>query len=265
MRDPGGKAVVITGAGRGLGRAYALALASEGARVLVNDVDVESAEETAALIRARGGNGVAASGSVAEWERAESLVSRCVATFGRIDALINNAAITRHAAPWEETEEDLRAVAETNILGVQFAARHAMRAMLAQGTGGSIINVVSGSRLGIRGMSSYGASKGAVASMTRNWAIEGRPHGIRVNAVSPLAQTPMAAADPRDDPPRLPAPDAIAPLVVALLSEELRELTGELLRFDGASLGRYNDGLEPLGLAPRWSTADILDVLRRTS
>ena len=136
--------------------------------------------------------------------------------------------------------------------------------MIESGRGGAIVNVVSGARAGIRGMSAYGATKGAVASMTRNWAIEGARHGIRVNAISPLGLTRMALADTRPDRPDLPDPATVAPAVVALLAAE--DVTGQIIRFDGSRLSWYED--EPLtGQVERegWSAEEILGELRRRS
>jgi len=234
-----GQSIVVTGAGRGLGRAYALACAAHGAAVVVNDVSPAAAGAVADAIRAGSGRAVAVPGSVASWSTAASLVDSAVREFGRLDGLVANAGITHHAAPWDEDEQSLRRIVETNVLGTQFCATHAMRAMASAGAGGSIVTVVSGARLGIAGMSAYGATKGAVAAMTAAWALEGAPLGIRVNAVSPLAETDMAALDTRPDRPVLGAPEDVAPVVVALLSDVTAHITGRIVRFDGRRLGVY--------------------------
>jgi NAD(P)-dependent dehydrogenase (short-subunit alcohol dehydrogenase family) len=259
----GGRAVVVTGAGAGLGRAYALAAARHGAAVVVNDVDSSAADAVVASIERAGGRALAVGGSVADWDVAERLSRECVDTFGTVDGLVANAGIMRTAAPWDETEEALRTVAEVNILGVQFTARHAMRAMVEQGRGGSIVTVVSGARHGILGMSAYGASKGAVAAMTANWALEGSRHGIRANAISPLAETSMAIADRRPDRPSLPPAELVAPLVVALLADETSWLTGAVLRFDGASLLEHRSTLAPVAERASWSAAELAAELAR--
>ncbi|MBX3093653.1 MAG: SDR family NAD(P)-dependent oxidoreductase [Cryobacterium sp.] len=233
------KTVVITGAGGGLGRAYAVAAGAAGANVVVNDVNLTAARAVAEELTASGSQAIAVGGSVSSWEDSEALVDECTRRFGQIDGLVTNAGIKHEAHPWDETEENLRSIAEVNILGVQFIARHAMRAMVDQGVGGSIVNIVSGAQFGIRGMSAYGASKGAVTAMTANWAKEAELHHIRVNAISPLAMTPMAAQDTRDDVPDLPDPNTVAPLVVALLSDEAVGITGHTIRFDGRSMSRY--------------------------
>lgn len=256
-----GKAIVVTGAGEGLGRAYAIACAAEGACVVVNDIDESAAEEAVRQITDRGGSAVAVVGSVASWEATEAMTEVCMRRFGQIDGLVANAAIMHTAAPWEETEENLRAIADVNVLGVQFAARHAMRAMVTSGRGGSIVTIVSGARLGIHGMSAYGASKGAVTAMTANWALEGEARGIRVNAVSPLGRTAMALRDRRPDRPEFPPTSAIAPVVVALLSDETRRVTGKVIRFDGSSMGEYTVGLENVAERASWSAVDAAATL----
>src|SRR5581483_6486093 len=104
-----GRGVVITGAGRGLGRAFALAAAAAGAGVVVNDVDIEQADEVVAEIEAAGGRAVAARGSVADWGQAEALIDECVQRFGAIDGLVNNAvAYTYYGHPWDEGEQQIR-------------------------------------------------------------------------------------------------------------------------------------------------------------
>jgi NAD(P)-dependent dehydrogenase (short-subunit alcohol dehydrogenase family) len=207
--------------------------------VVVNDVSAPAAASVADTIRASGGLAVAVPWSVSSWSLAASLVDTAVAEFGRLDGLVANAGITHHAAPWDDDEQSLRRLVETNVLGTQFCATHALRAMNAQGTGGSIVTVVSGARLGIAGMSAYGATKGAVAAMTAAWAIDCASRRIRVNAVSPLADTDMAVLDARPDRPTLGAPEDVAPVVVALLSDVTAHVTGRIVRFDGARLGFY--------------------------
>lgn len=260
------KRVVVTGAGQGLGRAYAIAAAEAGASLVVGDIDVEAADATVATIRASGGTAVAVTGSVADWSVAQALTERCVQEYGGIDGLVANAAIMRNAEPWDETEAGLRAVAEVNILGVQFTARHAMRAMVEAGQGGSVVTVVSGARDGIAGMSAYGASKGAVAAMTANWALAGAPHGVRVNAISPLGLTRMSQADRRADRPPMPDPSHVAPVVTALLSSASAPLTGAVLRFDGTQLGRYGSSLRTVATsAAGWSADHLATVLAAES
>lgn len=262
--DLAGKAVIITGAGQGLGSEYALAAARAGAAVVVNDIDADSAETTVALIRKDGGRAIGVTGSVSSWADAERVVSACVEEFGQVDGFVANAAIMHMGAPWEENEQQLRRIVEVNVLGVQFSVTHALKAMVDAGQGGAIVTVVSGAQHGIRGMSAYGATKGAVNAMTVNWALEGEPHGIRVNAVSPWALTKMTL-DHLDqshaDPESFPTADAIAPLVISLLSDATTGITGRIIRFDGQRVSSYQTSLTPLGEGDSWTAASLSGVL----
>lgn len=255
------KAVVVTGAGQGLGRAYALACAADGASVVVNDVNAEAAADTVRMIELNGGTAIAVAGSVSSWTDAERIIQQCVSAFGGIDGLVANAAIMYMVEPWSETEARLRAIAEVNVLGVQFCVTHAMRAMIDSGRGGSVVTIVSGAQHGLKGMSAYGASKGAVNAMTLNWAIEGAEHGIRVNGVSPIGRTSMTTDHSPLDPSSFPDPATVAPLVVSLLSDETADITGRIIRFDGQVLSTYETALRQLEERPAWSIDQVTDAL----
>lgn len=258
-----GKAVIITGAGQGLGRSYAVTSARAGAAVVVNDVNADAAEDVVRKIRQEGGTAVAVTGSVASWEDARRTVDICVAEYRRIDGYVANAAIMHMVEPWEESEERLRAIVEVNVLGVQFGVRHAMRAMLGTGSGGSIVTVVSGAQFGMHGMSAYGATKGAVNAMTLSWALEGADRGIRVNGVSPMGRTKMTLDHTKDDPLSFPPPEAIAPVVVSLLSDATADITGRVIRFDGKLLSAYETVRTPIEQRSHWSADDVTASLRK--
>ncbi|MGK3202218.1 SDR family NAD(P)-dependent oxidoreductase [Amycolatopsis sp. MEPSY49] len=224
-----GRAVVITGAGRGLGRAFARHAAGAGAAVVVNDIDAEPAHETVTAIEADGGTAVASVGSVADAGYARALISLCHNRFGKVDGLVNNAAVGYHAPPWADDDaERTRALVETNVLGPLHCGTAAAKVMVAQGNG-VLVNVTSGSMIGQRGAAAYSASKGAVASMTYSWAADLAAHGVRVNAVSPIAWTRLMAADPNGNPDAHP-PERVAPLVTYLLSDLSAGVTGQVLR-----------------------------------
>ncbi|SFQ63294.1 NAD(P)-dependent dehydrogenase, short-chain alcohol dehydrogenase family [Amycolatopsis arida] len=256
-----GKAVVITGAGQGLGRAYAEHAARAGASVLVNDVEGELAERVARGILASGGRAVADVGSVADPDYAGVMVGRCVAQLGGLDGLVNNAAVVHHAPPWRDDPERLRAVIEVNVLGSMYCGTAAARAMHAAGRGGVIVNVASGSMLGQEKAAAYSASKGAVASMTASWAVDLAEHGIRVNAICPLAWTKLMREDPKAHQRSGPAatPERIAPLVTYLLSDLSVGITGQLIRFIGETLHivRQPAVKEPVLRRDRWEVEDI--------
>lgn len=255
-----GRAVVITGAGRGLGAAFAVHAAAAGAAVVVNDIDGELAEEVAAGIRGEGGRAVASAQSVREPDQADAVIDRCLAEFGSLDGLVNNAALNYEALPWDDDPERVRELIEVNVLGVLFCGMAAARVMRRSRTG-SIVNISSGSSFGQHGMAAYAASKGAVASVTYAWALDLEPVGVRVNAVCPSARTRMVEASPRasvDCPPER-TPDKIAPLITFLLSERSAGITGQLVRFLGDQLHvvRQPAVKEPVLHRKRWAAEDI--------
>jgi NAD(P)-dependent dehydrogenase (short-subunit alcohol dehydrogenase family) len=255
-----GKAVVITGAGRGLGRAFALHAAGAGAAVVANDIDGELADELAADIRGAGGRAVADGNSVADPEQASALIGHCVAEFGRLDGLVNNAALNYKSLPWEDDPARIHALVEVNVLGPLYCGVAAAKVMRAR-DGGVIVNVASGSLLGQRNAAAYSASKGAVASMTFSWAVDLAGSGIRVNAVCPIAWTRMVWDDPQARPNGDPGqtPERVAPIVTYLLSDLSTGMTGQLIRFHGEKLQIVS---QPAVKAPvlsrdRWEVEDI--------
>jgi len=232
------RAVVVTGAGRGLGEAFAVHLAQAGTAVVVNDVDADVAERTAANIRTHGGRAVASGHSVADPVQAQALVDLCVGEFGSIDGLVNNAALNYEALPWQEEPDQVRELVEVNVLGVMYTGIAAVIQMRRQGRGGSIVNVSSGASLGQRKLGVYSASKGAVASLTYSWALDLEEYDIRVNAICPLAHTRMVWQSERSlrgcPPDRTPS--RIAPLVLFLLSDDAEGITGQMIRCNGPQL-----------------------------
>ena len=235
-----GKSVIVTGAGRGLGRAYAVFMAREGARVVVNDIDGPEAEDAAREIEQAGGEAAAHAGNVGDWTAAAELVDLCASRFGGPDAVVNNAGVT-HAASFEnETEEQLDRIIKANLKGTFAVAHHAVKRMMARRSG-SIVNVTSGAQAGYVQRSAYAASKGAVAAMTYTWALELAPYGIRVNAVSPTAQTRMSEPLPEGaEPPPLRRPENVAPLVAYLASDAARRVTGQVARLDRNVLSLFS-------------------------
>lgn len=270
-----GKAIVITGAGSGLGAAYARHCAALGARLVVNDVDAAAAERMAAEIVAAGGTAVASAGSVASWDYAGELVAACVGAFGRIDGLLNNAGILRHGRVTEMSEGDLRAMLEVNTIGAAACAAHAIRRMLEQDGHGSIVNVASGSQAGDIALGAYGASKAAVASLTFSWALELRDTKVRVNALSPLAHTAMAETNMKflaqQSASRevvyttLPAADVNAPAAAFLLSDRSIGINGQIVRIAGEELSFVTHPMiaEPV-LKGRWDDDAVEAAFRDT-
>ncbi|WP_089302885.1 SDR family NAD(P)-dependent oxidoreductase [Haloechinothrix alba] len=253
------KSVVVTGAGRGLGAAFAVHAAEAGAAVVVNDVDVATAERTADVVRQRGGRAVVSGHTVREPDQAQAIVDTGVAAFGGVDGLVNNAALNYESAPWDEDTGTARELIEVNVLGVIHTGLAAARAM--RDRGGSIVNISSGAFFGQRRLGTYAASKGAVASLTASWALDMEDAGIRVNAVCPLARTRMVHRSRRalrNCPPDR-TPDRIAPLVTYLLSGAAAGVSGQVVRCDGQRLHivghPYNK--MPVLENTRWHTDEV--------
>lgn len=241
--------MVVTGAGQGLGRAFAEDAARAGAAVVVNDVEGDLAEAVAAGIRGFGGRASASVNSVKEPEQAEAIIADCVSEFGRIDGLVNNAGL-RHRSPLAEEEPGrARELIEVNVLGTLYCGMAAAKAMES----GSIVNIGSVSMVGQPNVTTYSASKGAVASLTVGWAVELAERNIRVNAICPIAKTRMG----EDGAP----PEETAPIVTYLLSDAARNVTGQLIRFanDQLFVIRQVAPKSPIVEDEVWDFADAFD------
>lgn len=261
-----GRAIVVTGAGRGIGEACARELARLGAGVVVNDVDQDAARRVAGDILAKGGQAVAHPADISSRAAAAGLIECAVREFGRIDGLVNNAALMAVGDLVEYDEQVLRRLLEVNVVGVVNCAAEAVTRMLEQGSG-SIVNVTSGAHLGLPHMSLYAATKGAVASLTYAWAAETTGTGVRVNALSPFAVGHMTEMTDRylmerglaDAPFDAPAPAANAPVVAFLLSERAAEIHGQVVRIDGGrlSLMTHPAITVPVLVRDSWSFEDV--------
>jgi len=269
------KSVVVTGAGRGIGAACALAAAREGARVVVNDLDADVAGETVARIRSEGGTALVHVADVRQWSEAAELIERCVREYGAIDGLVTNAGRFGMSMPAELTQDQLEDLFSVNVGGVVACAMPALRHMRAQGSG-SIVNVTSGAHFGLPYMSAYAATKGAVASLTYVWAVETQLTGVRVNAVSPLARTRMGQTTEEFlaahglggiDQAGTPEPAANAPAVVYLLSDAAAAVTGQVLRIEGPDLAlvAHPAVLHPVLHAPgTWTVEGVARAFEET-
>jgi NAD(P)-dependent dehydrogenase (short-subunit alcohol dehydrogenase family) len=249
-----GKAVVVTGAGRGIGAACAAGIARQGACVVVNDVDADEAGEVADAINAQGGRAIRCVADVSDWEEAGRLTETCISAFGRIDGLVNNAALYHIGRIDAFNPVVARALVEVNVLGPMYCTAHAVKPMLAQKSG-SIVNVVSGAHMGMPGMGIYGATKGAAASMVYTWAVELAGSGVRVNALSPFGATNILGNSNRQINARcgidtsafgravssveIQPPEANSPVVEYLLSDEASDVNGQLVRIDKGEIQLY--------------------------
>lgn len=233
-----GRVAIVTGAGRGLGREFALCLAREGARVVVNDLGVslqgetteeDPASQVCAEIEAIGSAAVPARQSVADFEGAAGIVATALDSFGRVDVVVNNAGIVRDRTLLKMEEGDFDAVVATHLKGTFNVVRHAAPHMKEAGYG-RIVNITSSAGLrGNFGQTNYGAAKAGIMGMTFVWALELGRYGITANALAPAGVTRMtsALAGGEDVPPALD-PSLNAPLVAYLASEHAAHVNGQV-------------------------------------
>lgn len=236
-----GKVAVITGSGRGIGREFALSMAGEGAKVVVNDVGVsldgrgtgdDPAHQVCEEIKAGGGAAVPSYDSVTEFDAAERIIATAVDAFGTVDILVNNAGIVRDRSLLKMTEEDFDAVVAVHMKGAFNCTRHAAPIMKEAGYG-RIINITSSA--GIRGnfgQTNYGSAKAALMGMTFIWSIELSRYGITVNAMAPAGATRMTASlfeRTGTEPPPEANPALNAPLVTYLASAKAAHVNGQIL------------------------------------
>jgi NAD(P)-dependent dehydrogenase (short-subunit alcohol dehydrogenase family) len=258
--ETSGRRIVVTGASRGLGRAFAMALGAAGAHVVVNGTNAELVDGTVAAIVGAGGVAVPCVGSVADDAVAEQLVATCTEAFGGIDAVVNNAGIVRDRTLMNMTPEEFDEVIAVNLRGTWSVSRHAARAMKAQGTGGLLLQIISNSAFtGSIGQTNYAASKAGVMGMLYAWDAELQRFGIRTNALWPIAETDMTQvvfqnAKARADAAGQPVPEArslgfglpaeIAPIVVYLCSLRADHLRSQLFTFNGSKLAVWRHPAE---------------------
>jgi NAD(P)-dependent dehydrogenase (short-subunit alcohol dehydrogenase family) len=252
MRILEGKAAVVTGGGRGVGRGECLHLAAQGASVVVNDVDGEEAQKVVQEIRAAGGRAVANGSDIGTRKGAQELVAQCVDEFGAIHAVVNNAGIVRDKSFLKMSDDEWEIVLRIHAGGSFRCAQEGALRMRDQGTGGAIVNTVSAAQMGNFGQTNYSAAKGAIASMTYTWANELSRYGIRVNAISPLATTRMSAtakgADGKEHTGVFFDPNLNGPFVAYLCSDEASWITGQVFGTGGDRVvimrhPRYDTGM----------------------
>jgi NAD(P)-dependent dehydrogenase (short-subunit alcohol dehydrogenase family) len=245
------KVALVTGASSGIGRAVALAWAREGARVVVSDVNVAGGEETAALVRAEGGDALFVAADVGKPEDGEALVAQTLAHFGRLDIACNNAGIGGpQAATADYPLDGWAQVININLSGVFYGMKYQIPAMLKTG-GGSIINMASIlGAVAFAGAPAYTAAKHGVLGLTQAAALEYSAHGVRINAVGPgFIHTPMISGLEQDAAiqamlvgahpiGRLGQPEEVAELVVWLSSDKASFVTGSYYPVDGGYLAR---------------------------
>ena len=271
-----GRVAIVTGAGRGIGRAHALELARQGAKVVVNDYgvtiagekDASPADDVVAEIEALGGEAVANGADVADFEQAAAMVQQAIDTFGGLDVLVNNAGFVRDRMLVNTSEEEWDAVVRVHLKGHFAPLRHAgaywrSEAKEGRGRAARVINTSSGAGLqGSIGQGTYSAAKAGIAGLTLVAAAEMGRYGVTVNAIAPVARTRMTEGAFDTSAMALPADNA--PIVAWLASEAAGDVTGRVIEIDGGQIcleeGWSHGPRRDLGR--RWEAAEVGDALR---
>jgi len=273
-----GRVVIVTGAGRGIGRAHALELARHGARVVVNDYGVSLAGEdtgespahqVVAEIEAMGGAAVVNGADVADFEAAAAMVQQAIDTYGGLDILVNNAGFVRDRMLVNTSEEEWDAVIRVHLKGHFAPLRHAGAYWRAEAKEGRqrnarVINTSSGAGLqGSIGQATYSSAKAGIAALTLVAAAEMGRYGVTVNAIAPVAKTRMTEG--AFDTSAMALPEDNSPIVAWLASEEAGDVTGRVIEIDGATMTVENGWAHgPSARADgRWAAADVGPSLRK--
>ncbi len=220
-----GRVALVTGGGKGLGRAYAHLLAERGAKVVVNNRKREpegtpgSAETVVEEIRAAGGEAIADTHSVESWEAGQGMVATALDTWGRLDILINNAGIDQHAALHNTPIEDFERIFAVSFYGGLYSTKAALPVMREAGYGRILFTTSSAGLYGQHGLSSYSAAKAGIIGLMRAVAQEGAGKNILANALAPYAHTQMTEAHAQHFPDRLLGPELVAPIAAWLVAE----------------------------------------------
>ncbi|MFC1409325.1 SDR family oxidoreductase [Streptacidiphilus sp. N1-12] len=273
-----GKVIAVTGAGRGIGRAVALACAAEGARVVVNDYGVgvdgadpasEVAEAVAKEIQAAGGEAVVVADDVSTMAAGERIVGTAVETYGRLDGVVCVAGILRERMLFNMTEEEWDPVIATHLKGTFTVFRAASALMRRQG-GGTLIGFTSGNHTGSVSQPNYSAAKGGIISLVRSAALGLHKYGVTANCVAPVARTRMSANVPMEL-TEIGEPEDVAALVVYLLSEQAAGITGQVYTVAGPKIAVWAQPRElravhaespvPGAGGPVWTPQRIAEVL----
>jgi NAD(P)-dependent dehydrogenase (short-subunit alcohol dehydrogenase family) len=274
-----GKSAVVTGSGRGVGRAEIIALAKEGAQVVINDVDEEPANEVLKEIEGFGGKAVICTESVGSMKGAEKIIQTAVDNFGKIDILVNNAGIGRDRMVFNMTEEEWDDVVNIHLKGT-FACTKFASALMRKQNSGRIINTTSGAGLrGATGQSNYAAAKAGICGFTLSVAMELTKYSVTANVIIPAARTRItekisdkakkvreegglykASASP------IPEPETVAPLVVFLASDNAQDINGQIvaIRGDEISLWTHPNKQRFAYNAGGWTAELLMEKFRTT-
>jgi NAD(P)-dependent dehydrogenase (short-subunit alcohol dehydrogenase family) len=261
-----GQVAIITGAGQGLGRTHALALAERGAKIVVNDLGQDNgvsanAEAVAAEILEAGGEAIANGANVADFEQVQDMVKQAINEWGRVDILVNNAGILRDKSFLKMSMEEFRLVVEVHLMGSANCCKAVWEIMREQGYGRIILTSSSSGLYGNFGQSNYGAAKMAMVGIMNTLHLEGAKYNIRVNCLAPTAGTAMTEGLIPEAVFKLLAPESVSPGVVFLSGVDapsrkvLAAGGGSFAVFKGfetQGLSLLNDELSPEGIAAAW-------------
>ena len=258
-----GKVAIVTGAGRGLGRAHALFLAKAGAKVVVNDLggaadgsgaSATPAQEVVNEIKKAGGDAVVSPDSVADWDSSKKIIDLAISKFGRLDIMVNNAGFLRDRMTFKMSEEEFDNVVKVHLKGTFCCGRWSSIYFYEQSKAGNtsikgrIINTVSHAGLGGNaGQANYAAAKGGIAALTMVWGRELAKYGVTSNAVAPMARSRMTLGSsttagimgekpPADGSFDIWAPENLSPLIVYLASDQAADITGRIFTVTGGKV-----------------------------
>jgi NAD(P)-dependent dehydrogenase (short-subunit alcohol dehydrogenase family) len=270
------KVAIVTGAGKGLGRAYAMHLAARGARVVVNNRrrsqdEPSSADEVVQAIRQAGGQAVANYESVEDPTAGERIVQQALDAWGRIDVLVNNAGVDQRATFHKVSVEHFRQIFDINFYGSLYVTHAAYARMRAAGYGRIVVSTSVAGLYGLHGLTAYSASKAALIGFMRTLAAEGKSHNVLTNAIAPYAATPMTARQGNmpEEFMRTMSPEFVAPMVTLMVSEK-SSMNGQVIiagrgafrraaNVEGRGL-RYAEPTEATAEALARDVAEILDM-----
>lgn len=282
-----GKVAIVTGSGRGLGRSHALAMAAEGAKIVVNDLGGEwdgtgqakgPADEVVKEIKAMGGDAVANFESVTDFNAAKRMVDMAVSKFGKLDILVNNAGFLRDKMSFNMTKEEWDAIIEVHLTGTFYCGRHACSYFREQSKAGApikgrIISTMSHAGLiGNVGQPNYAAAKLGIGALTMVWGREMEKYGMTANAIVPMARTRMTTQtaglggmfDKKEGAFDDMAPENVSPLVVYLASDAAQNINGRWLSIRG---GKLESWLPPrldksIDIGRKWKPQEIAQRIK---
>lgn len=290
-----GKVAVVTGAGRGIGRAEALALAAEGAKLVINDFggardgsgnDLAPADQVVAEIKKLGGMAVANHDSVATPEGGENIIKTAIDAFGRVDILVNNAGFLRDRMIFNMSLEEWDSIIKTHLYGTFYCTKPACAQMRKQRSG-RIINTASLSGLGNMGQANYSAAKEGIVGFTRTVALDMGKYGVTCNAIRPDAATRLTlnedlaeatrkareagipgagGSDTTAEEIAMMGPERVAPLVVYLATDQAANINGCTFYTGGGRIGIYQDPIIKYSIFKDgvWSLDELLDLIPKS-